>query len=447
MKYVSGAKRLRDFKPARAVIGLTAVAALLSFAATAAVAQQEQDPLVIDLAAGSVAEADGTSLSVTWVQKDPGLTIGETTLSNGDGAKITKLSAPRPSADILRPPRSEVDVNKLARAKLDPGILTADLVGTPFVEGNQDSISSGLTASTPADPGLFEVTAISAVTTSTVSYAWNAEGARFEISRNGSPFLATKNPSFTDSGLAPGSTVNYGVTAYDADGAVLATRFLPITTEGDGKLVAPMNYQNYVSQAIYRTFIPDARVSLDFFATMGCGQAGQANRTFGGDDRGFAAPNQYSPWDGFSSRTSVALNINWDSPYPYDVLWVKQVGTTHLYDGSILIDERTASDAGIQISEVMSTGSYAQARVNHDVANPFCAAGSIKYNVIFRWYRNGTIEVVGWRQPVPNHEIWGGWDNGVGNMDWYTFGLYNNEGFGCLVGACGNRDVNASQTH
>ena len=86
-----------------------------------------------------------------------------------------------------------------------------------------------------------------------------------------------------------------------------------------------------------------------------------------------------------TSRTSFALNINWDNPYPYDVLWVKSIGTTHLYEGSTLIESRTASDAGIVISDAYSTSSYAQARVAHDVGNPFCVAGSIQYNVVFRF--------------------------------------------------------------
>ncbi|MEN2737895.1 hypothetical protein ABCS02_08900 [Microbacterium sp. X-17] len=333
--------------------------------------------------------------------------------------------------------------------------MPAELVGTSFVEGGGDSVTSGTVASSEADPSEFETVSLTAVTPTTVSYAWKGYGATYEISKDGAPFLNTTNPVFMDSGLGSGTRVVYQITAYDEQNAVVANRTVPITTPGVGNDfaslarsgVTPLSYQPYNSKAIYRTFISDYRVALDLLATFGCGQAGTNNRTFGGDSRGYALPGSNAPWDNISSRTSVALNINWNNPYPYDIQWVKQIGTTHLYEGDTLIDQRTASDAGIQISDVQVAGSYAQARVNHDVGNPFCSAGSIKYNVVFRWYRNGTFEVVGWRQPVPSHEVWGGWDNGVGNMNWDAFALLGNEGFNCLAGFCGNRTMNYSLTH
>jgi hypothetical protein len=139
--------------------------------------------------------------------------------------------------------------------------------------------------------------------------------------------------------------------------------------------------------------------------------------------------------------------VNWDNPAPYDVNWVKSVGTSHLYDGSKLIDQRTASAAGIVIDNAYSTASYAQAHVSHDVGNPFCVAGSIKYDVTFRWYRNGQFQVVGWRYPVPNHEIHGGWDNGSGLATWHAFGKYQNNGFICLIGQCGTRSLNITKSY
>jgi len=180
---------------------------------------------------------------------------------------------------------------------------------------------------------------------------------------------------------------------------------------------------------------------------MGCGQAFTSNRSFGGDGRGFVSPPFDTPWDETSSRTSVHLSINWDNPAPYNVTWVKEVGTTRLYEGTREVDSRTASDSGIQVQEAYGTQAYAQARVKHSVGNPFCAAGAIEYNVMFRLYRNGTFEVVGFRQPVPHHEIYGGWDNGNGIMNWREFGKFTNQGFSCLTGSCGTKSINVSRTY
>ncbi|MGO2471113.1 MAG: hypothetical protein ACTH7O_09330, partial [Microbacterium gubbeenense] len=194
-------------------------------------------------------------------------------------------------------------------------------------------------------------------------------------------------------------------------------------------------------------FIPDKFVSMDFATTWGCGQAFKKDRMFGGDNRSYTMPTRSAPYDGVSSKTSVALNINWENSAPYKIQWVKEVGTTRLYENYKLIDSATASSDGIKIIDVSTTSAYAQARIDHKVANPYCIAGAITYNVMFRWYRNGTFEVVGWRRPVPNHEVYGGWDNGKGLINWHTLGKYGNLGFHCLTGACGTRDMNISQRY
>lgn len=431
----------------RWAIGLFAVVALVTPTAAMAADEPQAEPLVIDFATASVTEADGTPLQVAWSSTDPGESIGTATLSNGETAEITKHSALPVPADLFEEPESSVTPGQIEQAREYPGVLPEDMVPTDFVESDQPIVETGELPTVPAEASDFELSALTAVTETTVSYAWAGEGSTYEITKDGSLFTTTTTPSFSDFGLAPGSTVDYEITSFNSEGAILATRSLPVTTQGGQITFAPLTYQPYISQAIYRTFIADNRVTLGFWETWGCGQAFQPNRSFGGDNRSFHVPDYTAPWDGVSSRTSVALNVNWDNPYPYNLIWVKAVGTTTLYDGSTLIDSRTASDAGIQITDASSTTSYAQARVNHDVGNPFCAAGSIKYNVMFRWYRNGTFEVVGWRQPVPHHEIYGGWDNGVGNATWHTFGQFTNEGFGCLTGSCGNEDMYITRTY
>lgn len=408
---------------------------------------------MIDIATGTVSEANGTPIATDRRSAgSDGELIETVTLSDGTTALITQHAALPLDESILKPEPHQPDATTVKEATEYPGILPAEMIPFSFDTSGEDLVVEGTTPTQLADTGDLELTSITAVTPTTLSYAWVGSGDRHAIYRDGKLIQTSDSASFTESGLRAGSTYTYEVESYDDAGAIVASRFVPVTTpDGESSVappaVAPLTYQNYVSQAIYRTFIADARVSLGFWETWGCGQAFQPNRTFGGDNRGFVTPPFNAPWDSTSSRTSFALNINWDNPYPYDVLWVKSIGTTHLYEGSTLIESRTASDAGIVISDAYSTSSYAQARVAHDVGNPFCVAGSIQYNVVFRFYRNGTFEVVGWRYPVPHHEIYGGWDNGSGLMNWHQFGRFTNEGFGCLTGSCGTRTVNITKTY
>lgn len=63
-----------------------------------------------------------------------------------------------------------------------------------------------------------------------------------------------------------------------------------------------------------------------------------------------------------------------------------------------------------------------------------------------RFYRSGTIELVGEREPVPHHEAYGRWDNGSGET-WYTMYRDVNEGFGCVSGYCEDGAIYNYQTH
>lgn len=411
------------------------------------------DLLEFDLEEGLVTNQKGEVVADVSEARTTGESVQSIQLASGQDALITALAAPAIEIESMRPGADEVDPEKLAAAKDYDGILPAELVGTEFTETGDDLETQGVTPSTPIAPGSMKISSISAVTSSTFTIAWESTASDHIVHRDGVQISSSSRPYFVDTGLIAGSVYEYQIDSVQDDGLTASKTLLVAPAEAGsqtsspGGVVSRLTTQTYNSKAVYRTFIRDARVSLDFAATWGCGQQWTSNRTFGGDNRGFKTPPFNTPWDDTSSRTSVFLNVNWDNPYPYDVLWVKEVGTTHLYEGSTLIEERTASDTGIKIEEAYSTSAYAQARVNHDVGNPFCSAGSIKYNVMFRWYRNGTFEVVGWRQPAPAHEVYGGWDTGTGSINWHQFGRYDNEGFGCLAGGCANRTINVTKSY
>ncbi|WP_218026412.1 hypothetical protein, partial [Microbacterium lacticum] len=405
--------------------------------------------LEFDLVGGLVTDQRGVVVADVTEALTSGESIQYVQLVDGDTALITALAAPALDTSSMRLQEEAVDPEKLQAAKEYDGIVPAELVATEFTESGEDLVTSGVTPTESIDTESMRISSISAVTSSAFAIAWDSDAAKHIVYRDGAQVASLSRPYFADAGLAGGSVHEYQIDSIQDDGLV-TSKTLPVTTTSNGfgaRDATLLTTQTYNSQAIYRTFIPDSRVFMDFWTTWGCGQQGTSNRSFGGDDRGFKTPPYNAPWDDTSSRTAVFLNINWDNPSPYDVVWVKEVGTTHLYEGSTLIEERTASDAGIKIEEAGSTTAYAQARVNHDVANPFCSAGSIKYNVMFRWYRNGTFEVVGWRQPAPAHEIYGGWDTGTGMINWHQFGRYDNEGFGCLAGGCANRTINVTKSY
>lgn len=436
-------------------VGVTAIALAAGLSAPVAApaeASSQDEILVIDFESETVLNADGAPVVAENQVVTPGETREVAALSDEDAVLITTQSAVRIDEASLTPVLSEADPEKLAAAQAYEGILPAEMIDEPFTDDGQDALSSGITVFEPIDDEKLEVTSIAATTSRTFSLAWESSAENHFVYRNGVEIAHTTKPSFRDQGLMPGTDYTYSIESINNDGLV-STRVIPITTlkPGEGlsksSQVDLLTYQPYVSQSLYRTFIPESRVSLGFAETWACGQAFQFNRTFGGDNRGYVTPPANAPWDSTSSRTSIALNVNWGSPAPYDISWVKSVGTTRLYEGSILIEDRTASDSGIQVTEASSSSSYAQARVKHDVGNPFCIAGSIQYNVMFRWYRSGSFQVVGWYQPTPNHEIYGGWDRGNGMVTWRQFARYDNEGFGCSAGTCGTRTSNITKQY
>lgn len=425
---------------------------LVSASASATDGGASSVPLVVELDTGSVEEANGVSVSpgAPAAAAAEGETIENVVTADGSPAVVTRRFALPVSESTLVQHRSAIDADALEAASRYPDVLPAEMIPFEYSSSAEAIVVEGSTESVLIDPAEMELTSITAVTPTTVSHAWRGAGEYHSIFRDGELVTTVRSTSFTDAELESTSSYVYEIESHDSTGAIVGSQFIPIRTPGgtlDASVVAPLTYQNYNSQAVYRTFIADARVTLDFAATWGCGQQFQPDRSFGGDNRGFIVPPFNAPWDSTSSRTSFFLSVNWDNPAPHGLAWVKEVSPTRLYQGNTLIETRTASDAGIVISEAYSTGSYAQARVAHDVGNPFCVAGSIQYNVVFRYYRSGTFEVVGWRQPVPHHEIYGGWDGGSGYMHWRAFGQFTNEGFGCLVGSCGTRSINVTKTY
>ena len=326
------------------------------------------------------------------------------------------------------------------------GVLPAHLVGGDFVEGDAPPVRGEMLA--PPVDGETDPVFTWAVTPATASMVWADNADRYEMRRDGQLVSSGETAAFSENQLVASTAYSYELTSFASDDSVLSTRLINLETPSDANdaPVSLMTYQPYSTAVQYDTFIPNDKVSMDFATTMGCGFAGQSNRFFGGDNRSWRTPPSDAPWDAGDHRSMAFFNVNWDEAHPNNLSWVFDVGSTKVYHGSTLEHERTASVNGIKMGSTAVGASYAQVQINHEVTNPFCAVGAIDWDAVFRIWRSGTIEVVGNRYPVPNHEIYGRWNN-TGQEFWRQLGRYSNSGFHCLTGVCGTSPINSSTTY
>jgi hypothetical protein len=88
----------------------------------------------------------------------------------------------------------------------------------------------------PALPAVPQNLSVTSTTTSTVSLSWSsvsgAEG--YEVLRNGNLVTSTGSTSYTDTGLAEGTSYSYTVRAYNQAGSSAPSGAVPATTEGSG---------------------------------------------------------------------------------------------------------------------------------------------------------------------------------------------------------------------
>lgn len=373
--------------------------------------------------------------------------------SSGVGLKVLSSSGDSAERTNFAETQDGISVKTVETAAL-PTHLTADSLGqleptnTEFTTDDKEVEVSGTTALDGLDQAQLQRQFMYAITPSTISMAWKPvdEATSYVVSIDENQRASGSSTQFSFSGFEPGENRQFTILALDENGDTLLTRAFTIEFLSSYRPSRTRTYQQWNSSLLYRTFIPMANVGpLDLGTAVGCAQF-SGNRTFGGDNRSWVYPPFNTPNDATTYRTSVLVNVNWDNPQPWDVVWVKKVRPTRLYENGVLIDTRTASADGIQITDTYASGSYAQARITHAVGNPYCSHGAITYDVMVRFYRSGMFEVVGYRYPVPNHEIYGAWDAG-GYPAWYALALMPHTAFICLLGVCGTETINVNQTH
>ncbi|MFT4137012.1 hypothetical protein [Microbacterium sp.] len=318
-----------------------------------------------------------------------------------------------------------------------------------------------------ADTSAMEVVFVSAVTSSSVSLAWSspAEGAEFTILRDGAPISTTVEHDFVDRTVVPSTSYTYEISAKTNGSKERSSwqysRTIPLYTlpSSTGKIssgsgpIAPLTYQAYTTAFIYKTFITQKYVSAGIMEAAGCGLSGGVGYgdQFSGDNRGFQLPGPGAPGVTPSYRSMAFLNVNWDNPYPWDVVWTYGVGATKLYDKfGNLKDTRYASTNGIVFQNPSHAGNYAHFGLSHEVGNPFCPpGGAIRYSLpSVEFYRSGTVSVSGSRMPVPAHEAYARFSNSSGSEVWRTLYRGNQGSFTCLIPFfCASENINASYSY
>lgn len=393
-------------------------------------AEAESHALRIDFESGQVSDSRGTPV--------------RTLLTSGDATE--QITFGRTEQNV------SVKVVSQSALPLPEGIFEPGLNGTPpegFVETDSTITREGSLVGQAVDSGALERRFMYAMTPTEISLAWAEvpNATAYNVSVDGVVIHSDAQSAFSLGGFAPGDMKTFSIEAVNESGEALSTRTFAAQFASSYRPVSSRSYQTYNSSFVYRTFIPMASVGpLDLPTTLGCGQFLQGNRTFSGDNRTWVTPPFNTPSDNTSYRTSVFLNVNWDNPAPWDIVWSTKVRPTRLLENGVQIDTRTASSDGIQVSDAYTSGAYAQARISHVVGNPYCSAGAITYNAVVRMYRSGVFEVVGYRYPVPAHEVYGGWDVG-GYVMWYPIIAMPHTAFVCLLGWCGTQGISASATH
>jgi hypothetical protein len=294
----------------------------------------------------------------------------------------------------------------------------------------------------------------SAVTATTTTIAWNPSEAPgpVDVYRNDVKIATTSGATFTDQGLVPSTEYRYRIAVQPSanpNPSVQQPDFsvqLPIQTLASQAAVTPKSLQageakalvaaaasstfNSPTEFVYGTFIPTARVGgVEVAAcTLHVGDE------FTGDNRGYRMPDGS---DGY--RTAMWAGVNWGQN-SFDLN--KWVNPSNLIRGGKVISTQKASTGEMRFINPRIGSSVATIEFNHRSGNPHCAVGAITYDVVVTFWRNGLVDITGWRYPVPNHEGWVRWT--YKGYKWYNAFKYNNEGFVCLTGICGSRSVNAA---
>ncbi|MHA3684296.1 hypothetical protein ACXR2W_08575 [Leucobacter sp. HY1908] len=300
------------------------------------------------------------------------------------------------------------------------------------------------------------------VTSSTATFLWDRAIGNFSLSTDAGVNITSSDQQIVLENLKPGQrhTVTLRGETPNSAGEIVATErivnfsTLPVAELDkleplDDSLITPLVYQSVSTQLTYRTFIPGAS------APGAMCNWGDSTWSFDGDNRSWSLPNTGEPFNAPSSRSIMMVASNWMQPVGQRLYKYKNVGASVSRKNNVVQSTTYASMNNMLFQNAGESSALTQVRLNHAAANPHCAlfdvnyGGTIQYNVMTRLYRSGTVEVDGYRRPVPNHEIYAGLDSApVGSVvqkKYYAMYKGTNSGFHCLIGGiCADQLINKS---
>ncbi|AOH56372.1 hypothetical protein ABE28_018555 [Peribacillus muralis] len=157
----------------------------------------------------------------------------------------------------------------------------------------------------------------------------------------------------------------------------------------DESLVDRMNQRNW--QLRYTTFLPEEWLKNPNLASK--------VPYFKGDGRGFDPESS-------RYRTRVDMMIR-ETEKDAEIDFSKAVGKSEAYDkAGVFLEEGVASDEDIVVKHILSNKEKTTIQLTHSVGNPIILSPAVDYKVIGTFYRNGEINIAGYHDQAPHHEVY-----------------------------------------
>ncbi|WP_285767210.1 DUF3238 domain-containing protein [Peribacillus sp. SI8-4] len=120
---------------------------------------------------------------------------------------------------------------------------------------------------------------------------------------------------------------------------------------------------------------------------------------FKGDNRDFDP-------DSLRYRTRVDVAIH-EKEKDAEIEFSKAVGKSEAYDKNrVFMEEGVASDEDIQVKHLLANQEKTTIQLTHSVGNPIILSPAVDYKVIGTFYRNGEINIAGYHDQAPHHEVY-----------------------------------------
>lgn len=95
----------------------------------------------------------------------------------------------------------------------------------------------------------------------------------------------------------------------------------------------------------------------------------------------------------------------------------------------------------------VSADNYIKYGVSHEVGDPYCWIGKIRYAVpLVEIYRSGTVSISGSRQPIPAFEFYALFSTPTNNY-WVTLYTGHEGDLICLLGFCPSQNISKTYSH